>query len=59
MGNHDVGIAFFVAASMLKEEEIDTMPKERALELLDVVGNFYTGTDAEFDDHLNANTKLG
>lgn len=62
MGNHDVGKLFYVGILFLEDEEIDNLTQEKALMLLDKIGQYVvnnTSLDAEFDDLLNPNQKLG
>jgi hypothetical protein len=62
MGNHYVGKMFVTGISILSDDEIDNMSQEKALEIIDKIGNEIiasTSLDAEFDDHLNPNQRLG
>jgi len=62
MGNHHVGKMFVAGISILSDEEIDNLSKEKALEIIDKIGKEViesTSLDAEFDDHLNPNQRLG
>lgn len=62
MGNHYVGKMFADDVSILSDEEIDNLSQEKALEIIDKIGKeviTQTSLDAEFDDHLDPNQKLG
>lgn len=62
MGNHYVGKMFVAGISILSDDEIDNLNKEKALEIIDKIGKEViasTSLDAEFDDHLNPNQRLG
>lgn len=62
MGNHYVGKMFIAGISILSDYEIDNLSKEKALEIIDKIGKEViesTSLDAEFDDHLFPNQRLG
>ena len=62
MGNHLVGKMFVIGISTLSDIEIDNLSKEKALEIIDKIGKEViasTSLDAEFDDHLAPNQRLG
>lgn len=62
MGNHLVGKMFVAGIAIITDEEIDNMTQEKALSIIDAIGKQViesTSLDAEFDDHLNPNQKLG
>lgn len=62
MGNHYVGKMFVTGISILSDDEIDNLSQEKALEIIDKIGKEViasTSLDAEFDDHLNPNQRLG
>lgn len=62
MGNHRVGEMFVVGISLLSDDDIDTLTQEKALDIIDKIGNKVIATtslDAEFDDNTIPNTKLG
>ena len=62
MGNHYVGKMFVTGIAILSDDEIDNLSQEKALEIIDKIGNEViasTSLDAEFDDHLNPNQRLG
>ena len=58
MGNHSVGQAFNVTFKVL-EKRIDSMSKDELLEALDIVGEEFRGSDAEFDDYDHPDKPLG
>ncbi len=62
MGNHLVGKMFVAGIAIITDEEIDNMTQESALKILDKIGIEVIATtslDAEFDDHLKPNQRLG
>jgi len=62
MGNHYVGKMFVVGISILSDDDIDNLTQEKALEIIDKIGNEVvasTSLDAEFDDHLDTSQRLG
>ncbi len=62
MGNHYVGKMFVTGISILSDDEIDNLSQEKALEIIDKIGKeviVSTSLDAEFDDHLAPNQRLG
>ena len=62
MGNHYVGQMFNTGIDFLSDEDIDNLTQERALEIIDKIGKeviAITSLDAEFDDLLNPNKRLG
>ena len=62
MGNHNVGKMFVAGIATISDEEIDALTQEKALNILDTIGKVViasTSLDAEFDDHLNPNQRLG
>ena len=62
MGNHYVGKMFVAGISILTDDDIDNLTQEKALEVIDKIGKdviALTSLDAEFDDHLNPNERLG
>lgn len=62
MGNHYVGKMFVVGISTLTDNEIDSLTQEKALSIIDKIGKEViasTSLDAEFDEHLNPNQRLG
>ena len=62
MGNHYVGKIFVTGISIFSYDEIDSLSQEKALEIIDKIGKEVIATtslDAEFDDHLNPNKRLG
>ena len=62
MGNHYVGQMFNTGLDFLSDEDIDNLTQERALEIIDKIGKeviAITSLDAEFDDLLNPNKRLG
>jgi hypothetical protein len=62
MGNHLVGKMFVSGIAHLTDEEIDNLTQEKALAILDKIGKEViasTSLDAEFDDHLDPNQRLG
>ena len=62
MGNHIVGKMFNTGVSVLSDEEIDNLSREKAFEILDRIGKEVietTSLDAEFDDYDSPNQKLG
>lgn len=62
MGNHLVGKMFIAGIATVTDEEIENIPQEKALEIIDEIGKEViasTSLDAEFDDHLNPNQRLG
>ncbi len=58
MGNHSVGRVFHTAFCVIADD-IDSMPKDELLKLLDMCGEQYRGSDAEFDDYTNPDYPLG
>ena len=62
MGNHYVGKMFVTGIATLSDKEIDNLSQEKALEIIDKIGKQViesTSLDAEFDDHLKPNKRLG
>ena len=62
MGNHYVGKMFVAGIAILSDEDIDNLTQEKALEIIDKIGKEViasTSLDAEFDDNLNPNERLG
>jgi len=62
MGNHYVGKMFITGIAILSDEDIDNLTQEKALDILDKIGKeviVRTSLDAEFDDYLNPNERLG
>lgn len=62
MGNHYVGKMFISGISILSDADIDSMTSEQAIDILDKIGKVViesTSLDAEFDDHLKPNQRLG
>ena len=62
MGNHLVGKMFVAGIAILTDEDIDNLTQEKALGIIDKIGKEVvasTSLDAEFDDHLNPNQRLG
>lgn len=62
MGNHAVGRMFVEGIELINDVEIDCMTHEKALSVIDVIGKKVvetTSLDAEFDDYLNPNQRLG
>ena len=62
MGNHYVGKMFVAGISILSDDEIDNLSQEKALEIIDKIGKEVIATtslDAEFDDYLDPNQRLG
>jgi len=62
MGNHNVGKFFYVGTLFLEDEEIDNLSQEKALGILEKIGEYVvenTSLDAEFDDLLDPNKRLG
>lgn len=62
MGNHYVGKMFVVGISILTDDEIDGLTQEKALSIIDKIWKEVitsTSLDAEFDDNLNPNQRLG
>lgn len=59
MGNHDVGRAFAAAAEAFYVGNGGRVPqKDVALKALEAAGQFYNGSDAEFDDETVGDTPL-
>ena len=57
-----VGKMFNAGVSILSNTDIDELTQEKALELIDKIGNEVietTSLDAEFDDYADPNRKLG
>ena len=62
MGNHVVGQMFVAGISNLSDNDIEKLTQEKALALLDKIGKRVieeTSLDAEFNDHLNPDQRLG
>lgn len=60
MGNHDVGRAMNAAAKGFWAGNGDApVTKEKALAVLDAVGEEFRGADAEFDDYTFPDEPLG
>jgi len=62
MGNHIVGKMFNAGVSVMSDEEIDSLSPEKAFEIIDRIGKEVVATtslDAEFDDFINPDQKLG
>lgn len=62
MGNHLVGKMFVTGISSITDKEIEEMTQKEALLIIDKIGKEViesTSLDAEFDDHLNPNQRLG
>lgn len=62
MGNHYVGKMFVTGISILSDDQIDNLSQQKALEIIDKIGKEVitsTSLDAEFDDHLDPNQRLG
>lgn len=62
MGNHAVGAMFECAIITLTDVEIDNLSQERAMDMLKKIGDFISeneSSDAEFDDRLHPNQRLG
>lgn len=62
MGNHYVGKMFVTGISILSDNDIDNLTQRDALEIIDKIGKEViasTSLDAEFDDSLAPNQRLG
>jgi len=62
MGNHYVGKMFVTGIATLTDKDIDELTQEKALVIIDKIGKEViasTSLDAEFDDHLDPNQRLG
>lgn len=62
MGNHIVGKMFVTGIANVTDTEIEEMTQEKALVIIDKIGKEViasTSLDAEFDDHLDPNQRLG
>lgn len=62
MGNHLVGQMFVSGVASYSPDAIDSMSSEEAMTKLETIGELVvksTSLDAEFDDSLNPNEKLG
>lgn len=62
MGNHLVGKMFIAGIAIITDQEIENMTQETALSIIDTIGKKVvetTSLDAEFDDYLNPNQRLG
>ncbi len=61
MGNHYVGKMFITGIAILSDEDIDNLTQEKALKILDKIGEEVVGRtslDAEIDDHLDPCLRL-
>lgn len=62
MGNHVVGKMFVAGIATLTDKDIDELTQEKALVIIDKIGKEViasTSLDAEFDDSLAPNQRLG
>lgn len=62
MGNHIVGQMFVSGIAILSDDDIEKLSQKEALNVIDKIGKIVietTSLDAEFDDHLDPNQRLG